>query len=39
MTGRINSALGVYAGLSYTRAIGITELSGVQGQVGMRVRW
>jgi outer membrane autotransporter protein len=39
VTGQVNTAVAVYGGLSYTTAIGITERRGVQGQLGMRVRW
>ena len=39
MTGALSKAVGVYAGLSYLGAVGITEQKGVQGQLGMRVRW
>lgn len=39
VTGALNKPVAVYAGLSYIGAIGITEQKGVQGQLGMRVRW
>jgi hypothetical protein len=29
----------VYGGLAYTGAIGNTEQTGVQGQLGLRLRW
>ncbi len=39
VTGNLSKAVGVYAGLSYLGAVGTTEQKGVQGQLGMRVRW
>ena len=39
VVGQVNKALAVYGGLAYTSAVGNTEQTGVQGQLGMRVRW
>ena len=39
VVGQVNKVLAVYGGLAYTSAIGRTEQTGVQGQLGMRVRW
>ncbi|SOD22676.1 outer membrane autotransporter barrel domain-containing protein [Variovorax sp. YR752] len=39
VVGQVNKTLAVYGGLAYTSAIGITEQAGVQGQVGLRLRW
>lgn len=39
VVGQVNKTLAVYGGLAYTSAIGITEQTGVQGQVGLRLRW
>lgn len=40
VVGQVNRTVAVYGGLAYTRAIGNDgEQSGMQGQVGMRIRW
>lgn len=39
IVGQVNKALAVYGGLAYTSAIGRTEQTSVQGQLGMRLRW
>ncbi|WP_447748248.1 autotransporter family protein [Variovorax boronicumulans] len=39
IVGQVNKTLSVYGGLAYTSAIGITEQTGVQGQLGLRMRW
>ncbi|MGJ7526941.1 autotransporter outer membrane beta-barrel domain-containing protein [Variovorax sp. GB1P17] len=39
VVGQVNKMLAVYGGLAYTSAIGRTQQTGVQGQLGMRVRW
>ena len=39
VVGQVNKTVALYGGLAYTRAIGNTEQSSVQGQVGMRLRW
>ncbi|QOF78437.1 autotransporter outer membrane beta-barrel domain-containing protein [Variovorax sp. 38R] len=39
IVGQLNQTLSVYGGLAYTSAIGITEQTGVQGQLGLRMRW
>ncbi|OEZ28940.1 hypothetical protein AO062_20670 [Variovorax boronicumulans] len=39
IVGQVNQTLSVYGGLAYTSAIGITEQTGVQGQLGLRMRW
>ncbi len=39
VVGQVNKVLAVYGGLAYTSAIGNTQQTGVQGQLGMRLRW
>ncbi|SFP80658.1 autotransporter outer membrane beta-barrel domain-containing protein [Variovorax sp. 770b2] len=40
VVGQVSKTVAVYGGLAYTRAIGNDgEQSGMQGQVGMRLRW
>lgn len=40
VVGQVSKTVAMYGGLAYTRAIGNDgERSGMQGQVGMRVRW
>lgn len=39
VVGQVNKVLAVYGGLAYTGAIGNTEQTGVQGQLGLRLRW
>lgn len=39
VVGQVSKMLAVYGGLAYTSAIGPTQQTGVQGQLGMRVRW
>lgn len=39
IVGQLNRKLAVYGGLAYTSAVGNTQQTGWQGQVGMRLRW
>jgi outer membrane autotransporter protein len=39
VVGQLSRVLAVYGGLAYTGAIGNTQQTSVQGQLGMRVRW
>ena len=39
VVGQVNRTVSVYGGLAYTSAIGNTEQTGVQGQLGVRLRW
>jgi outer membrane autotransporter protein len=39
VVGQVNKVVAVYGGLAYTGAIGNTEQTGVQGQLGLRLRW
>ena len=39
MVGQVNKTVPVYGGLAYTSAVGNTEQTGVQGQLGVRLQW
>lgn len=39
VVGQVNRTVSVYGGLAYTSAVGNTEQTGVQGQLGVRLRW
>lgn len=39
VVGQVNKTVSVYGGLAYTSAVGNTEQTGVQGQLGVRLRW
>lgn len=39
IVGQLNRTLAVYGGLAYTSAVGNTQQTGWQGQMGLRVRW
>jgi outer membrane autotransporter protein len=39
VVGQVNKTVSVYGGLAYISAVGNTEQTGVQGQLGVRLRW
>ena len=39
IVGQLDRKVAVYGGLAYTSAVGNTQQTGWQGQIGMRLRW
>ncbi|MBN8755099.1 MULTISPECIES: autotransporter outer membrane beta-barrel domain-containing protein [Variovorax] len=39
LVGQLNKVMALYGGLTYISAIGNTQQTGVQGQLGLRLRW